>query len=299
MALTVHTISSFVHGSNVINQILSAGFSPNLVQLLEGGSGLVDAGYSGVVGSAPELAFSTSAIKTALADLGGIDGIAIAASNGIFYFQKTTSGGLRAGATSHVKATIVQGIMVPQSLTIPHQGKATLSYRVVMTSADGAAAPVAFLDSQSLDAGIVTAAELYVLGSVEVNGVTLEGVSQVVINFGVGVWIDGGSGLVYPTHCGVSQRRPTIAIQTRDIATSVGWGLLGQAQNNTDSVVTLTGLTNGGSLNGSDQITATIDAGRMHYTDLSGVDGERMAGQITITPTSDGTNAIIALGGLT
>ena len=298
MALTIHTISGVKYSTTNINQITNANFTPNLVQLLEGGSGLVEAGFIAVPGAAPEFAFSTTAVKTALATLGDVDGIGFSSSELIWFFQKVTDGGLRAGASSHIKATAAKGLIVPLTLTIPHQGKAVITYRVILISADGTTAPIAFTASQSLDAGIVVGNEVYVLGGVSLNNSDLDGVSSVTIDFGLGVWIDGGSGLYYPTHSGISVRRPSITIQTKYIDAFVSWSLDGQAVDSNDCIVTITGLTEGGGLNGSDQVTFTVDEGHMFYSALGGSDGERVAGQVILTPTYDGTNETIVVGGL-
>jgi len=302
MALTLHTISSVKTGSTVINQILSSGFSPNLAKLLLTGSGLVSPGFVGIPGASPEISFSTNAIKAALnafvTSADPMDGVAIAASNFEFYLQKIANTGTRATGSNHIKATALAGLVYPVSLEIPHMGAATLNYRGVFTSSDGSTSPIAFAGSQALDAGVLVAAEAYVLGGISLNGTTLDGVSNVSVDFGNQVIVDGGSGLPYPTHVAIIAQRPSISISTKDLDDFVSWGLLGQAQSETDSIITLTALENAGTLDGANQITLSIDAGLMTYDGFSGSDGDRVAASVTITPTFDGSNKVIAFGGL-
>lgn len=297
MAHTLYTISSVKTGSTVINQIESSSYNHNLAQILLTGSGNLSPGFVAFAGAVPELTFSTTAIKASLNAFvtasNPMDGIAISASSFLFYLQQVKHTGTRYGATSHIKATAVAGMVIPVSLDIPHQGPAMLNYRAVFTSADGSAAPLAFAGSQDLDASIAAAAEAYVLGGVSLNGSTLDGVSNVSFNFGNQVIVDGGTGLTYPTFVGIMSRRPSVSISTNDLDDFVSWGIFGQAQDAADSVITLTGLDNGGTLDGADQITLTIDAGVMNYDGFTGSDGSKAGGTVTITPTYDGTNEIV------
>ena len=74
----------------------------------------------------------------------------------------------------------------------------------------GSAAPVSFAGAQSLETE--PAGEIYTLGGVSLNGADIDTVQNVTIDFGIDVWVDGGSGLTYPTHCAIANRQPTISI---------------------------------------------------------------------------------------
>ncbi len=297
MTLQVHTLAPVVHASNQIHQITRLALSPGVERLLAGGNGQVNPGFVGIAGLQPELSFTTTALKVALAALGDIDGVPVAGSNLDFYFQKVLAGGKRAGATSHIKGTVVAGIIVPTTITIPQGQPATIDYRCVMISADGDAAPMAWATAQSLPTE-TPASEIYVLGGASLNGTDIDGVDTVTINLGIGLWVDGGSGKPYKTHVGISQQQPTIMISGRSIDPIATWDLDGQAQDASDSVITASALVEGGMVSGAADVTFTVDDGLMHYDDVSGSDGERLGGQITLVPTYDGTANIIAVGGL-
>ncbi len=299
MAFTQHTISSVKHGSTVINGIASSGFSPGLVELILNGSGKIDAGFIGVLGASPELSFSTTMVGTALSTFltasNPLNGIAITGSNFLFYYEKIANQGTRTSGAAHVKATVAEGMVIPMSIEASHYGVATATYRVICTSADGTTAPIAFAGSQALDAGIAVASEMFTLGGVSINGSALDGVSNVSINFGNNVEITGGDGNPYPEFVAITTRRPSITIATTNLDDFVSWGLIGAAQGDSDSVVTLAAVTNDGTLTGSGDKTFTVDAGRISYRDISGSDGSRIGGAITITPRYDGTNEVIVI----
>ena len=139
--------------------------------------------------------------------------------------------------------------------------------------------------------------ELYVLGSVVINGAELEGVDTWSLDFGLEPDVLWGSGHVYPTQTGVLTRRPVFRATTFDVAKFNTWSETGLAQDATDSVISLQDQTAGGG-RGSTPITLTIDAGRMHFESITAAQGQRASGSVTITPVSDGVAAIIAVGGI-
>jgi len=298
MAFTQHTISSVKHGTTVVNGIVNSSFSPGLVELLLNGSGKVETGFVGVVGAVPELSFTTTSIETALKPFltssNPLNGVAIAASNFLFFYEKIANTGTRTAGATHVKATVAAGMIVPVTLTVNHYGAATIGYRVICLSADGTTAPIAFAATQALDGSIAVADELWTLGSVAINGTTLDGVTSVSMSFGNNVEVTGGDGNPYPEFAAILNRRPSITVATTNLDDFVSWGLLGAAQGATDSVVTLKKVDNDGTI-AAGAITLTVDAGRISYRDISGSDGSRIGASITITPRYDGTNEVIAI----
>jgi len=302
--MDIYTIAAIKHASTVIKGIQNQSLNPQVAAILLSGSGEVDAGFAAIGEIRPELGFGTTAIKTALANLGGIDGIPIAASNFDFWLQKTVTGALRAGATAHIKCTPVAGIVVPGAISMPSGGQASMTYNAVFISADGTASPMAVAASQSLDASQGPADEAWTFGGVSLNGTALAGVDNVSIDFGITLWVTAGDGKVYPIHVCIASRRPVITISTKDIGAFSTWGvsgsnwLEGQVQSDSDSVITLSDMTEGG-VRGSSPITFTVDAGMMFFNAITGQHGERLGGQVTLLPTWDGTADVIAITGLT
>ena len=294
--MNIYTIAAVKSDTTVITGINDQQFSPELEQIILAGSGQVDPGFVAVGRLRPSLAFTTTAIKVALAGLGGIAGKVIA-SDFYFWFQKIAEGGLRAGALSHVMATVVKGLIIPQTLNMPDGQAATISYLVIMISADGSAAPVAFAGSQSLDAGQAGAVAGWILGATSINGTDLDAVDNVAINFGLTPVIEGGSGLVYPTFVGIQSRKPSITISCKDVDAFVTWDLDGVIQSETDSTIQLDDLAEGG-MRGSSPIIFGIDEGMIHTTQVGASSPQSAVNAVTITPTDDGTADIIAISGL-
>ena len=165
-----------------------------------------------------------------------------------------------------------------------------------MLSADGTTAPVAFVYNVALDATSAPAAEAYVLGAITINGTAVDGLTDVDIEFGFNPTTIGG--LQYATACGAAKRNSKITIRSTDVSLFESVDITGAAQNDTDSVINLDDMTEG-SIRGSAPITVTIDEGHIGVDAISGAGGELQGQEIVITPTYDGTAAVMALGGLT
>jgi len=293
-----YTISAIKHATTVINGITDYSLASGVQQLILSGSGEVDPGFVGLGKINPRFTWTTTQIKTALANLGGIAGIVIATSNFNFWLQKITEAVSRAGNV-HEKIAVIQGLLIPQTLTVNDGGLATISYLTIPTSADGTTSPFSRTGTQALDDNQGEATEAYTLGEITLNGAALDGVQSMTLNFGLAVDISGGK--MYPTDVAIVKRNPSITINCLDIDetfAAAGWGLVGQAQDASDSVINLDDVLEGG-IRGTTPITITIDEGNMHFENITGSDGGRLGTAITLTPTYDGTAAILALGGIT
>lgn len=297
MALSnVYTIAGMQSGSTVYKDLRSHQIAPNLQRLLLGGSGSVYPTFTAVGKIMPIFDFTSGDIKTILADLTNQIAKAIS-SNFYIWFQKMDEGGLRASGLNHYKGTIVEGMLIPVSLTVTDGQSAALSCQVILTSADGSTSPLTLAGSQSLVSS-AGAAEGWTLSTVSLNGATLEGVESVTINFGINPLTLGGAGLPYPTFTGVGTMTPTIAITAAGIDEFLSWGLPGQAQDATDSTIQIDDLSEGG-LRGSSPITCTIDEGIMHTDTVNLTDAAAARHSLIIQPTYDGTALPLTWSGLT
>lgn len=286
-----HTIASIKLGTAVINQIEESSLDPQLSKIILAGSGQADPTFIGVSGASPRLNFSTTAINTALTNLGGNIGAAISASNFSFWMQQLSQAGLRTSGSTHIKGTIVSGYIVPLSLRASNKMPVSISYLVIALSADGTSSPISITTAQALDVSQAGAEEAYTLGVVTINGSAIDGNADVNINFGINPLVDGG--LAYPTFAGCMSRRPTITISARDMDTFASWGILGTNRSAATTIV-LDDVVNGG-VRGSDPITFSVNEGRMNFQDLSGRQDSPYEGQIIINPVFDGTNDPIAI----
>lgn len=289
-----YTISAVKHNLTFIKGVQNLGLNPALQQIISSGSGAVDPTFSSVGQLQPEMTFDASAIKTALANLGGIDGIAL--NNFIFWFQKMVAGGKRASGLAHTKVTAASGIIIPTRIDAPKlPGEATISYRIVPVSADGDASPLAIAADQALEAGQDQISEAYVTGPIVINGVALDGVESWTLDFGITLEIVNVH--IYPTFVGIMSRAPFFTARTFDIDTFESWDIDGVAQGASNSTIQLLDQVEGGA-RGSSPITFIIDAGMVHFESLDGRHGQRFGGSVRITPTSDGVADIIAISGI-
>ncbi len=296
MALVRYTLGAYKHSSTLFKGIQSSQISPNMQQIIAASSGAIDPTFVAVGRLQPQISFTALTIKTIL-NACGISGAAMASDKA--FFQKMTDDGGRAGAISHMQITMANGLIIPTSIqasALP--APATISCLATPRSADGSASPLAIVVNASLEVGQDADTEVYVLGAVTINGTELEGVDDWSLDFGIALDITFGSGHVYPTYLGIMARNPRFTIRTFDLAKFQSWAETGIAQSDTDSTVVLQDQLASG-VRGSSPITFSIDAGMAHFETVGADQGNKGVGQVTITPVSDGTNAIIAIAGLT
>ena len=287
-----YTLGAYKHSATVIKGIQDSSIAPGLQQLLTGGSGAVDASMISIGQIDTRISFTSTMVGTALHNLIGIDGAAI--SSDVLYFQKMADDGLRAGATSHISATIANGLILPVSIQANQGGQATISLLAIPRSSDGTTSPIVMVANASLEANQDITTEAYTLGAVTLNGTELEGVSSWRFDFGIVPDITFGSGHVYPTMLGVMSRNPSFTIQTFDIAKFQAWTETGLAQTSTDSTVVLQDQEAGG-VRGSLPITFTIDEGMAFFENVGGSHGAKAAGTVRIVPVSDGLVDVVVI----
>lgn len=289
-----YTIGAYKHSTTLIKGVQNHAFSAGIEMLINAAGGAVDPTFSSVARIQPELAFTSLSVKTLLAALGNLGA---ALSSDKFWLQKMADGGARAGAASHFQVTMATGMIIPTQISAPQHGPASMSCRVVATSADGAASPLVIATTGSLEVGGDTVDELYTMGPVTINGVELEGVNNIAIDFGIGLDIQYGSGHVYPTLVGIINRAPSISVSTFDVEKFATWSETGVAQGISDSTVQLLDQVAGG-VRGVAPITCTIDEGHIRFTDITGGQGEKVGGAVIITPIYDGVADIMAWTGI-
>lgn len=294
--MDLYTISAVKDSTNLIKGIKSSNIPPGVTQLISRGSGAVDNTFISIGEIRPEFNFTTSAVKTALNSLGGIEGKAI--SNLTWFLQKYLADGKRAGDLSHIKIVGANGLIVPTAIRAVQSQEAVIDYRAIFRSADGTTSPLAFTADQSLEAGQDSVSEIYTLGPVSLNGIPQGGIVDFTINFGWDIFVNIVDGKVYPTEIVINTRSFFITITTRDVSKFSTWGLAGQAQGVTDSTLQLLDQTEAG-VRGTSPITFSIDAGSMMFTAIPGPDGTPIAATLTLTPTYDGVADPIVISGLT
>ncbi len=185
-------------GSNVANDVTSGSVYPEFLSL---------------TAQQPVASFSTLQIARALG-VAGLTGLAITGTGLKFYLRKHAEGSTRAGASSHRKFTINEGIIVPRSLTCDHQGDAELSYDVIITY-DGSNDPVVIADSFSLPAGLVDD-QRFSLGSTTIGGIALAQIRQFQIDFGVNAVSEGADSDIWDRYVSIRNITPSLTLRGVD-----------------------------------------------------------------------------------
>jgi hypothetical protein len=283
----------------LIDQVDSFSVDPAIAEILRGADGAVDPTFVSVGSQAPRLAFSTTALATVLAKC-GISGLAIAAdvdeAGLIAWFQKLQEGGTRATGTVHKKMTVAKGLLLPRRISAQQGGDAELSMEV-LTVHDGTNNPIVLASNQALS-GSPSVSELFTVGPVVINGVRLEGIQSVDIDFGIQEIIRSADGGIWPTFVAIRERRPRIRITTDDAAVLNTFGLSGAAQGATDSVVYLRKRLEGGGLvedATEEHISFSVAEGMIVCGPLSARHPDIVGAEVILTPTYDGSNAILAV----
>lgn len=282
-----------------LDQIESSRLDPNITAILLSGTGQVNATFGAVNMCSPVIGMTISDLKTVLDTL-GINGVRIAAAATYtsmdVYLLQLDEGGTRKGASSHMKVSVTEGLLVPRTIRATQGGgPATIDADLVCTY-DGTNAPVTFLASQTLPA--TAAADIgFVLGPVSVNGTALSGVQSVTVDFGNALIVQGGDGDAYPTFVALLTQRPMISVTTSKASYIATAGIYGVAQTATDSTIYFRKLTAGGTRVAdatAEHIKISVDQGRIEPVSTTYGAGAIAQG-FNIIPEYDGTAAILAI----
>jgi hypothetical protein len=249
--------------------------------------------FSALMSLAPRLSLSTQGLKAFL-DKVTTRGLALA--TGFEMYNQLVSGVGRGGTLVHQKISIATGLLLPRSISVRHGGIAQLGFDVIGVNAGGTVCPVLITESMALpvDTGV---AALHTLGPVKINGVELEGVESVTIDFGISEFVVSSNGLIYPRLAGVTGVAPRVSVSCKDSAALAAFvvatvpGPL--AQGATDSVIFLRKKSNdGGNVADAtaEHISFTIDQGLWVPGSKNGSHPGELSTTIECQPTFDGTN---------
>jgi len=284
-----YALSRLEIGSEKINQIESVSTSNGMNKILLPGP--IDIAHAAIGKISPSMQFSSSQLKTLLGET-GITATALSSTNKLNLWLHLLS---PTGAMTHgLKAVVEDGAVVPQSLTIPNGGLASLSANVVILSDDGVTDPIAITPNTAITPETGWTKEAYTLGDVTVEGAVLDGIDLVTVDFGVGVDVFGGK--VYPTNFNVTSRRPSITFTTFDLDVASAWSLDAKRQASTISIK-LDDLPDA-TARGSAPITLTIYDSVIEYSGISSSQGQKASASVTITPIKDGSNDLIGIAGI-
>lgn len=246
-----------------------------------------------LAGQAPSGEFSTPAIATALAAVGPMGSALTALAPLVLYAQKRSAGGTRTAGSVHQSYTVGPGIIVPNRLSCDHQGNAQLTYSYAAYSADGSTAPVTISATAAL-AELPATDDHFTLGAVAIGGTTLAAKTNVTVDFGVQIKVEGADSDIYPSIITIEVVEALITIATVDI-TLASIDLDGLEGTHANSSIVFRKRDPGGTFAESGDVTLTA-AGMAVVTDrLRGAMGSPASGVIALHCTYDGTNSPIKL----
>jgi len=275
--------------------IQSLNFDPAIQSLILSGAGLINPTFAGLQSGRPAVTFTTTAIDTFLALLGAT-GHAIATSV-IVYFTQKVNEGVNAGATSHVKLTIGNGLVIPVSLTASQgdgsPGNAVLECQVFATS-DGTNSPLTIAVSQSLPA-IPVNNEVFSLAKLDYGGADWD-IESATLNFGLDILQQGSNGIPWDQFVAVRTQQPTLEIITSDL------DLLATLTNNGDSIDDVIQYFRRKTQRGTHDTDVTESHVKITIAEAFATAGAVSSDQggeaklpVTIQPIFDGTNAILVI----
>ncbi len=302
----VHTLYAVdidpITGANAvfIDQVSDWNVDTGIGEILQNADGMVDPTFVAVGSQSPRIRFSSTALATILAKC-GISGLKIDSDvthdGAEFWFQKVAEGGTRASGSNHIKMTMNEGMLLPRMIRATNgPPPATMDFEAVPTY-DGTNDPLVIAASQAL-VGTPSVGELFTAGPVSINGSALAGIQDITIDFGIREIVQSGDGQVWPTFIGIMERRPVITIRSLEAIALSTFGLEGTAQSASDSVIYLRKIAEGGTRvadGTAEHISFPIDEGRISVNTVGGTHGTPVIAEVKITPTFDGTNAILVI----
>ena len=290
MSFELFTIYAVDIDDVTIAQIISQGISTEAEEMLAAGDGQIHPSFVTADTIAPVIAFSTSGLTAPLTKYAPLGFPLASGAIGTFFFRQREEGAGLASGSVNIKAVVNEGIIVPQTLSAD-QTTAVLTSLVAATF-DGTNLPIVVTTNAAL-IGTPAITELHVAGPIMINGVQLEGIVSVEIDFGMGLNLPPHDGTVYPKKVTVNSIRPTITIRTLDAVALSTFGIEGTALGATPSVVYLRGKEEGEAVYANTaekhiSITTTASKGRITVRGLSSEQGDDATCEIVITPTSAG-----------
>ena len=292
-----HSLFAVVVDSTTLGGISQQNISLGTQATGEPRSGELFTRQQAIVAQAPRAGFSTDHVAAGL-NLCGPAGISISAlgSGLMLYLQKMSKTGPVSGSV-HRKFTIVDGVMVPTTLSVPHGGNATLGFDAVATY-DGSNDPVQLADDQALPTQS-TVVQTFTLGPVTIGGVTIDNLQSLEINFGLQVVAEGADGDIWPTEAAIVAVQPTITLRGIDPEwfKAANIPLLGKVATHANTAIYLRKRTATGFVADATVEHIKITADGLVYVDdgmsASGMDSAETS--LMLVPEYDGSNAPIVI----
>lgn len=216
-----HAIKLLGAAPLTLSQALTRTVNPRTNVIYNSGAGQFTPSFAGVAGVSPEVTFDTTEIARFLAAVPVLTGLAINTGNTytgaeIYYEGKQDMGG-RVGNLLSFKHVVTKSMLVGRTISVEQGGEARLSATLMALSSDGTTAPMSSVDLVTAP-NPVYATEKYTIGPVVVNGVGINSVVGVTIDFGLEIVASMEAGQPYPKFVTINRLEPRITIRTNDVS---------------------------------------------------------------------------------
>lgn len=250
--------------------------------------------------AAPKKTMTVLDIATLLGNVSPIAGLALPTSTTYTtldtYYTALSDGGLRKGASSHMKVRANKAMIVLNSITA-NQGQRATAEITVYTTFDGTNAPFVYTTGVSLPS-TPAVDELFTMGPVTINGTLLTDVTSVKIDFNPQMKVIASDSDLYPSFCGIMTMSPKITVSTNDVAALNTYGLTGTAINTSGTNFYLKAMTNMGTqvANASTahiKFALSNSQGKVYTGSFGGSNTDNSTGTIIIQPIA-GSSTILS-----
>lgn len=134
----------------------------------------------------------------------------------VSYYQQFDDQGGAVSGSFHRSLTYGNGLLIPKSLRVDHQGDARLEFELHVIG-DGTNAPVAISDTAALPS-ITEAPARWTLGPVTLGGASFSRYKSLELDFGLDVQVNGSQSALDPTYLEVRTASPKITLTGVDPA---------------------------------------------------------------------------------
>lgn len=264
-------------------------------------AGSENASYGEVGNVQPDASFTTMDIKTALTVI-GTKGVCLIGATGLGFkmwaLKRKPCGAIDSGSV-HTSWTIPNGLIIPQTLSVQHGSRASLSAQV-FSLWDGANDSLIIADTLAapVPASPITDVNGFHLGPVSIGGVTFTDKTSISIGFGISVQPQSADGDVNAKSLFIASVQPVVQITCYDVEKfkASGIPLVGKhaLHSDTSFVLRKKVLGSGAFASGANHAEFTID-GVATVQEISASGHAPHAMQVTINGLDDGTNDMIVM----
>jgi hypothetical protein len=174
----------------------------------------------------PKMEFTSYAVDDIIDAMGGLAWLDIdtLAAGLIAYGQYFATATVRAGAGTHRKFTMTEGIVHLGRLSCNFDGCASVTL-VAQAQYDGSNDPIQVADSQNLPAAFADDDKRFAFSTVTVAGTAISGIKSIELDFGIELVVEMSDSDTWPTFVAIKTMAPKLTITTVDTEAVLAAGL--------------------------------------------------------------------------